>query len=219
MKIFKTSLETTVSKSSVHTATKLLHSKTYKFTIVQNLLEAGHALRTRFCNWFFVAVCSGEVNPLLIYFTEQAWLHLNGHINTRNSRHWSADIPRLIHKVPVHDLKFGVWCITSMTKIIRPISLLDTINSGRYIGQILAQYFENSEDEMRDYGFFQQDGTTVHTAWNSMTALWKMFGDQIISHSLWPAYSAILTPCLYYLWGSLKDSAYKSNPHTQDRLK
>jgi hypothetical protein len=33
-----------------------------------------------------------------------------------------------------------------------------------------------------------------------------------------PASSSDLTPCDYYLWGSLKDSVYINNPHTEDEL-
>jgi hypothetical protein len=64
----------------------------------------------------------------------------------QNGREWSADKPRLIHEVPVYNVKFGAWHTTSVTKIIRPTSFLDTINSKRYSGQILTQYFENSKN-------------------------------------------------------------------------
>lgn len=40
--------------------------------------------------------CSGEVDPLITYFTDDGWFHLKGHINTQNKRYWSADNPRLI---------------------------------------------------------------------------------------------------------------------------
>jgi len=36
----------------------------------------------------------GELNPVLTYFTSEAWFHLNGHSNTHNSRHWSVHKPK-----------------------------------------------------------------------------------------------------------------------------
>lgn len=81
----------------------------------------------------------------------------------------------------------GVWCAISAMRIITPIFLLDTTNSKRYSGQIFAPFLENLNDDERGYTFFQQGGVTNHTACNSMAALLNIFGDQIISHPLWPA--------------------------------
>jgi hypothetical protein len=57
MKIFKTViLAISVSKSSVHRATKLLRLKPYNFTVVQELQEADCVARVHFYNWFCEAV-------------------------------------------------------------------------------------------------------------------------------------------------------------------
>jgi hypothetical protein len=71
---------------------------------------------------------------------------------------------------------------------------------------------------MNKYGttcslFFQQDAS-AHTMCNSVAALQNIFWDQIISRPLWFAHLPILTAHEYYLWESLKDNVYKSNPHT-----
>ena len=58
--------ETDVSKSTIHTAIKLLHFKPYKFIDAQKLYEADCVVRAQFCNWFCGAVFGGEVNPFLI---------------------------------------------------------------------------------------------------------------------------------------------------------
>ena len=34
---------------------------------------------------------------------------------------------RLIHKIPLHDVKIGVWCAVSATRIIRPIIFSDAL--------------------------------------------------------------------------------------------
>jgi hypothetical protein len=75
-----------VSKSHVHAAIKSLRLKPYKFTFVHNLKEADHAARVRFCDWFCEAVCKVVLRPFLNYCADEAWLYLNGHANTQNSR-------------------------------------------------------------------------------------------------------------------------------------
>jgi hypothetical protein len=62
---------------------------------------------------------------------------------TQNSRYWSADDPRLIHKFLLHNFKVGVWCTNSVTRIIKSIFFLNTINSQRYNGQIFPLVFQN----------------------------------------------------------------------------
>jgi hypothetical protein len=42
--------------------------------------------------------------------------------------------------------------------------------------------------------------------------------DGVISEGLWPAHYLDLTPCDFYLWGSLNEKAYKWNPHTSHEL-
>lgn len=73
-----------VSKSHVHAATKPLRLKPYKFTFVHNLKEADYAARIRYWNWFCESVCNIVIGPFLNYYTDEAWLYLNGHANTQN---------------------------------------------------------------------------------------------------------------------------------------
>jgi hypothetical protein len=55
-------------------------------------------------------------------------------------------------------LFFGVWCTIGATTKIGLNFFSNTINSEKYIGQILVTFFENFIDKGCDYGFFQQDG-------------------------------------------------------------
>jgi hypothetical protein len=49
------------------------------------------------------------------------------------------------------------------------------------------------EDEITR-SWFQQDGTTAHTANNSMKLLNEIIGERVISTNLWPHRSPYLTP-------------------------
>lgn len=67
-----------------------------------------------------------------------------------------------MHDVPVMTCSTSeVWCVIGATRVIRAIFLLDTTNSGRYNGHILATFLKNLSDDETDYEFFQQDGATL----------------------------------------------------------
>ena len=71
--------------------------------------------------------------------------------------------------------------------------------------------------EKEDIGkiWFQQDGTTRHTAED-------VFKDCIISRRadvVWLPRSCHLTPLDYYLWGAFKKKCYADKPETIDALK
>jgi len=64
--------------------------------------------------------CPKSVNPTLVLFNDEALYHLNEHVNSQNGRYRSAENSMLHHKVPLHDVMFGVWCTTGITRIIWP---------------------------------------------------------------------------------------------------
>jgi hypothetical protein len=74
-------------------------------------------------------------------------------------------------------------------------------------------------EEERLYSVFQHDSATAHIAHVSLEALQEVFEDHVISCGLWPPRSSDLTPCDFYLWGSLKDKVCKTNPHTVEELR
>jgi hypothetical protein len=54
-------------------------------------------------------------------FSSEAWFSLHGEVgevNSQNSRYWSAESPGLIHELPLHDEKTGVWCAMSARREI-----------------------------------------------------------------------------------------------------
>ena len=78
--------------------------------------------------------------------------------------------------------------------------------------------------EEKDIGnvWFQQDGTTCHTAEATIDVLRPVFEDCIISRRadvVWPPRSCDQTPLDYYLWSAVKDKCYADKPQTIDALK
>ncbi|GFV92041.1 uncharacterized protein TNCV_1894771 [Trichonephila clavipes] len=69
--------------------------------------------------------------------------------------------------------------------------------------------------------WFQQDGTTCHTARATIDLLKDTFGDRLISRLVpvnWPPRSCDLTPLDYFLWGYVKSLVYAAKPQTLDHL-
>ncbi|KOC59803.1 hypothetical protein WH47_10771 [Habropoda laboriosa] len=70
--------------------------------------------------------------------------------------------------------------------------------------------------------WFQQDGTTAHTARATMEILRGIFGERLISRNSgfnWPSRSPDLTAPDFFLWGYLKDKVYVNKPRTIEQLK
>ncbi|GFW41600.1 hemocytin [Trichonephila clavipes] len=69
--------------------------------------------------------------------------------------------------------------------------------------------------------WFQQDGTTCHTARATIDLLKDTFGDRLISRFgpvNWPPRSCDLTLLDYFLWGYVKSLVYAGKPQTLDHL-
>ena len=54
--------------------------------------------------------------PHILLFSEEARIHLSGYVN-----YLLISAPILIHKLPLRDVKTGVWCAISATRIITSI--------------------------------------------------------------------------------------------------
>jgi hypothetical protein len=96
----------------------------------------------------------------------------------------------------------GVWCAVSQREIICPIFFHETMNSGRYFNDTLNPFFNQMTEEERQYGYFQQDNATAHTANATMVAIREAFKDRIISRGLRPPRSPDLSFCDFYLRGN-----------------
>jgi hypothetical protein len=56
-----------------------------------------------------------------MFFSDEAWFHLQGHINTKNNSYWSSQNPYLTHEVALHPVKVDVWYALSARWIIGPV--------------------------------------------------------------------------------------------------
>jgi hypothetical protein len=91
-----------------------------------------------------------------------------GNVNAQNSRIWDTENLHVLHQRLLHDIKVGVWCAVSARRVIGLIFFGDTLNSDRYVSDILEPFFQEITEEETRYGYFQQDSTTAR---NSMQRL------------------------------------------------
>jgi hypothetical protein len=71
-------LQSFVSVDSAWTATKLLHIRPYKITVVPEIEPVNYEKKERFCNWFISQqVHDGLLNNKLLFFTDEANFNLS----------------------------------------------------------------------------------------------------------------------------------------------
>lgn len=212
------STQSQISLGSAHKAMKKLKFRAYRVRSVQELKDPDKEKRLVYCRWFRSFVDYHGIGELdRVFFSDEAWFHLSGYVNSQNTRIWSTENPHVLHENPLHCLKIGVWCAVSRRRIVGPIFFETTVNSGVY-KDIITQFISLLETDERNC-WFQQDSATCHTSIETMSFLHEFFGERIISKGLWPPRSPDLTPPDFFLWGYLKERVYKNRPHTLNELK
>ncbi|PNF37265.1 hypothetical protein B7P43_G00402 [Cryptotermes secundus] len=102
----------------------MLKLRPYKTTVSTHALQPRDpASRV----WFLQSVVAGEIYLQLTFFSDEAWFHLQGYINTQNNRYWSSQNPHLTHEVLLRPVKIGMWCGVSARKIV-PVFFNEKIN-------------------------------------------------------------------------------------------
>jgi hypothetical protein len=67
-------------------------------------------------------MCDGDIATTLVLFSNEAWFHLSGYVNSQNNRQWSKKNPIIINGIPLHGVKVGVWCAMSAGRTTKPTS-------------------------------------------------------------------------------------------------
>lgn len=205
---------------------KDLNEHPYKLQIVQELKPNDHLLRRQFCERLLAKMNDDNEFVNNLWMSDEAHFHLNGYVNKQNFRYWSQKNPKHLHQRPLHSHKVTVWCALSSYGIIGPYffenedGVATTVTSAGYVAMLETIVARNPQ--ITDNAWFQQDGSTSHTARISMAAVRQLFGDRVISRNgniPWPPRSPDLTACDFFLWGYLKSKVYHSRPATTEELK
>lgn len=202
----------------------------YKLQIVQELKPNDHLMRRQFCERILEKINEDDEFVNNLWMSDEAHFHLNGFVNKQNFRYWAEGNPTQLHQRPLHSKKVTVWCAMSSYGLIGPYffenedGVATTVTSDRYVTMLetfVAQELQ-AFPLITENAWFQQDGSTSHTARISMTAVRRLFGNRIISRNgdiPWPPRSPDLSACDFFLWGHLKSKVYSSRPATTEELK
>jgi hypothetical protein len=68
-------------------------------------------------------------------FSDEAWFHLSGYVNSQNTRLWGSENPHAMFEEPLHSQKVGLFCVLSQRRINGPIFFDTTVTSQMYIFQ------------------------------------------------------------------------------------
>jgi hypothetical protein len=220
--VARLSQQSGVPRSTCHKIIKnRLQLHPYKISVIQELQPADYQSRVEYCNWFQNHLNNDHLLDVS-FFSDEAWFHLSGYVNSQNFRIWSAQNPHQFVETPLHVSKIGVWIAVSRRRLIGPIFFNGTINGQRYREQILEPFINELDDEEVQTGYFQHDGATAHTARETLNYLQEFYDDGIISrnlHPAWPPRSPDLTPLDFSIFGYLKNSVFRRPLHNLNELR
>jgi hypothetical protein len=128
----KLSLQSGLYYGSVHKATKILNFIHIVYMSCTNSRKLIRKNRLHYCRRFTHFIRGGIDVLDKVFYSDEAWFHLSGYVNSENSRIWSAENPNTFHETPLHSLNVRVWCAVSRRRIIGPIFFSETITAELY---------------------------------------------------------------------------------------
>lgn len=191
---------------------KNLHMHPYKMQSHQAILPVDYPRRRAYCQWFANNLIEDDNLLNLSFFSDEAWFHLSGYVNSQNTRMWSSENPHIFIESFLHNAKLGVWLAVSRRRVVGPIFFNFTINAERY-RNILNEFIEQLHEDELQYGYFQHDGATAHTTRENIAFLREFFDDRIISlHTEveFPPRSPCLTIMDFFVFPHLKNRIFKT---------
>lgn len=216
--------ETGIPAASVHRILKHINMRPFKLQLLHDLQPGDFDQRVEFGQWF---LRNQDLLPN-IFWSDEAYFHLDGAISRYHCRIWSEERPKEFLTKPLHPEKLCVWIGFSASFIIEPFFFDRTVNSANYL-EMLQNHVRPELGRRRKIRstIFMQDGAPAHYATEVRRYLEATFGaDHIISRGCernWPSRSPDLTPVDYWFWGTLKARIFhyqrpRSLEHLRQRI-
>ncbi|CAM4782320.1 unnamed protein product [Rotaria magnacalcarata] len=196
-----------VSRSTVRRIIKDdLGYKAFVKRVAPKLTEKQKIKRKSFGLWVRKNIRKSMTAQIL--FSDEKRFDLDGMYNRQNERIYAATRDEADEKGAVHrKTKFPtgvmVWLGVCYEGITRPVIIENgTIDTNRYIADILPVALKDGKQMLGNEFIFQQDGATPHTA--KETQQWcKIHFFDFWSKDRWPPNSPDLNPLDYCVWNEL----------------
>jgi hypothetical protein len=144
----------------------------YRFRVVQELKQQDYYKRMTYCRWFQTFIEENQGILDYTWFSDEAWFHLSGYVNSQNTRLWGSENPHALFQEPLHSQKLGVFCAVSQQRIIGPMFFDTTLTSQVYI-ELFREFVNQLDDQELTLGYYQQDGAT---RWGHKPHFWREHG-------------------------------------------
>lgn len=114
----KVSQQIDIPYASVHKITrKILQLFPYKTSVMHALKDHDYSQRMLFCDWLITVTEEDSTFLTTCFWSDEAWFHLSGYMNSQNSRCWLSENPHQFIETPLHPQKVGVWAAMSGERI------------------------------------------------------------------------------------------------------
>jgi hypothetical protein len=128
----------------------------------KNRAEGNFDVRVTSCDWFMNHVQDGLLDPELTFFTDKADFHFVVYINAQKNKHRSSENSHVLFQLPFYNQKKSLWCAIRANHFFELIFYEGTLDTERYINEILNPFFVNLAPAEEGFGYFMQDGMGPH---------------------------------------------------------
>lgn len=151
----------------------------------------------------------------LIVYSDEAIFRTDGFVNRWDCRLWDYFRPDdFVVETSQGSKHTIVWAGMTRDHLFGPYFFPETVTGDSYRA-ILSEFF--LVDLLNCVGslnhvWFQQDGASPHTSGDTCAFLRQCFDERVVSKNFayeWPPRSPDLSPCDFFLWGTVKDMVYK----------
>ena len=218
----KVALVTGIPKTSVHRILRQqLSLFPYKLRLLQDLKTEDHLTRFEFSKWL---LDNADMVPN-IFWSDEAYLHLDGDISRYHCRIWTSSKPTNFLTKPLHPKKVCVWFGFTSEFHVTPFFFDETVSSQNYLDMLKTHLIPQLTRRRKlSKTVFMQDGAPPHYACIVRQFLYDKFSPQrVISRGcniVWPPRSPDLNPLDFWFWGALKARVFHTSPpETLEELK
>ncbi|KAK3923963.1 Transposable element Tc3 transposase [Frankliniella fusca] len=221
-----------MTRTTVHDIMKKdLRWRPWKRWKCQELKPQDKPIRARACEELLDRIDEAENNPEFpgdifinrVIWSDECTITNEGYFNSHNAHHWAPEDENP-HCTVVTNIqgrwKVNVWAGVLHNKIVGPFFFDEAVNQysyRRFLRNELPALLEDFPLHIRRVAWFMQDAAPGHTAHRVRRCLnhrrrWRgRWIGKFSPNQNWPVRSPDLTPCDFWLWGTLKDRLFPAD--------